>query len=122
MLYEFLKIGVFRYIFKVTDFNIRNVLVDENNNLYSIDEGSLGKKKDIWGNKNKKYVKKLFKKDKGLYDKMLDEICENMENRKEKIVSVMKIYCFNDDEIKNVIDNYENIRNVVNNELNKLVN
>ncbi len=43
MLKEFVKIGVFRGIFRVSDFNGRNVLIKEGDKLVSIDEGDIGK-------------------------------------------------------------------------------
>ncbi len=121
MLYEFLKIGLFRYIFKVTDFNIRNVLVNEDGKLISIDEGSLGKKKDIWGSKNKKYIKMLIKYDDDLFNKMVNELCENIEDRKGKILNMMKEYDFDDNIINETLNNYKNIKNIMNKEIVKLL-
>ena len=44
ILKEFVKIGVFRGIFRVSDFNGRNVLIKDGNKLVSIDEGDIGKR------------------------------------------------------------------------------
>jgi len=122
MLYEFIKIGIYRFIFKVTDFNVRNVLVDKNNRLISIDEGSIGKRKDIWGNKNKRYVKMLLDiGGKELIDKMVNELYENMEERKEKIIEMLKKYNFGVKIVEDVISNYDNLRKDVENELNIIV-
>ena len=39
---------MFRGIFRVTDFNLRNILIDDDGSLVSIDEGEIGKKKSIF--------------------------------------------------------------------------
>ena len=53
MLKEFVKIGVFRGIFRVSDFNGRNVLIKDDDKLVSIDEGDIGKRLDIIGGREK---------------------------------------------------------------------
>ena len=63
---EFVKIGVFRGIFRVSDFNGRNVLVgcnksNEQDYLVSIDEGDIGKRLDIIGRREKWMVERLNK-------------------------------------------------------------
>ena len=42
---------MFRGIFRVTDFNLRNILIDTDGSLISIDEGDIGKRKSIFGGK-----------------------------------------------------------------------
>ena len=61
MLKEFVKIGVFRGIFRVSDFNGRNVLTKDDDKLVSIDEGDIGKRLDIIGGREKWLIKALNK-------------------------------------------------------------
>jgi len=48
VLKEIAKIAMFRGIFRVTDFNLRNILIDNDGSLISIDEGDIGKRKNIF--------------------------------------------------------------------------
>jgi hypothetical protein len=75
---EFVKIGVFRGIFRVSDFNGRNVLVGcdksyEQDYLVSIDEGDIGKRLDILGGREKWLISAL-NKDKTIINEILDEL------------------------------------------------
>ena len=63
---EFVKIGVFRGIFRCSDFNCRNVLVGLKDQfspqyLVSIDEGDIGKRLDILGGREKWIIQGLNK-------------------------------------------------------------
>ena len=78
MLKEFIKIGVFRGIFRCSDFNCRNVLVglvDQFSPQYlvSIDEGDIGKRIDIIGRREKWLIKAL-NKDKTIINEILTEL------------------------------------------------
>jgi len=73
LLKEFAKIGVFRGIFRVSDFNGRNVLLKNNDELVSIDEGDIGKRLDIIGGREKWLIKAL-NKDKTIINEILDEL------------------------------------------------
>ena len=44
---KLIKIGLFRGIFRCSDFNLRNVLINRNNELISIDENEIGKRLSI---------------------------------------------------------------------------
>ena len=75
---EFVKIGVFRGIFRCSDFNCRNVLVGcEKSHLpqyfVSIDEGDIGKRLDIIG-KREKWLIKALNKDKTIINEILTEL------------------------------------------------
>ena len=73
---EYCKIGMVRGIFRVSDFNMRNVLMDANGALVSIDENDiLGKRKDVFGMKNRAVLKELKKNEKLLVE-LLQEIWE----------------------------------------------
>ena len=106
MLKEFVKIGVFRGIFRVSDFNGRNVLIKNglNNNveLVSIDEGDIGKRLDIIGGREKWLIDEI-NKDKSIINEIINEL--KMEEDKVKFVmEKMKEYKFGDglcDEVKN---------------------
>jgi hypothetical protein len=113
LLKEFVKIGVFRGIFRVSDFNGRNVLMKKGLNndieLVSIDEGDIGKRVDIIGRKECWLVKEL-NKDKSIINEILNEIkgddkCGFLDLGK-RVSDIMKKYKFNDDMCKEVIKNW----------------
>ena len=104
---EFVKIGVFRGIFRCSDFNSRNVLVGLENDplakqyLVSIDEGDIGKRLDILGGKEKWLVEAL-NQDKSIIKEIIDEVLGKNETL---IWNTMKKYCFSDDLCYEVKDN-----------------
>jgi hypothetical protein len=106
MLKEFVKIGVFRGILRVSDFNGRNVLIknglDNNVELVSIDEGDIGKRLDIIGGREKWLIDEI-NKDKSIINEIINEL--KMDEDKVKfVVEKMKEYKFGDglyDEVKN---------------------
>ena len=109
MLKEFVKIGVFRGIFRVSDFNGRNVLINEIRNeikLVSIDEGDIGKRLDIIGGREKWLINAL-NKDKSIINEIINEV--NAVSALY-VVNKMKKYKFSDDLCKEVINNWNNLR------------
>ena len=83
---EYCRIGMVRGIFRVSDFNMRNVLIDGNGELVSIDENDiLGKRKDVFGMKNRAVLKELKKNEKLLVE-LLQEIWEVDFDAVEEIV------------------------------------
>ena len=75
---EFAKIGVFRGIFRCSDFNCRNVLVGCDKSylpdyFVSIDEGDIGKRLDIIG-KREIWLIKALNKDKTIINEILSEL------------------------------------------------
>ena len=81
---EFVKIGVYRGIFRCSDFNCRNVLVglkDQFSQQYlvSIDEGDIGKRLDILGGREKWIIKGL-NQDKTIINEIIDELTFNQTN------------------------------------------
>ncbi len=110
---EFAKIGVFRGIFRCSDFNCRNVLVGCDKSyladyFVSIDEGDIGKRLDIIG-KRERWLIKALNKDKAIINEILTELTydhtkiimslEEMERYKFKRVLI--------DEVEN---NWKNLR------------
>ena len=73
MLKEFVKIGVFRGIFRASDFNGRNVLTKGDFDLVSIDEGDIGKRLDIIGGRERWLIKAL-NKDKTIINEIINEL------------------------------------------------
>jgi hypothetical protein len=51
-----LRIALFRGIFRVTDFCLRNVLIDSDGTLVSIDEHDIGKRKSVFGSREKHLI------------------------------------------------------------------
>ena len=103
ILKEFVKIGVFRGIFRVSDFNGRNVLIKDGNKLVSIDEGDIGKRLDILGGNGKhKWLIKALNRDKSIIKEIIDEVLGKNETF---IWKTMKKYMFSDDLCYEVKDN-----------------
>ena len=112
MLKEFVKIGVFRGILRVSDFNGRNVLIkngwDNNMELVSIDEGDIGKRLDIIGGREKWVIDEL-NKDKSILNEIMEEL--KMDEDKVKfIVEKMKEYKFGDELCNEVRNNWVNLK------------
>ena len=113
ILKEFVKIGVFRGIFRVSDFNGRNVLIEDENKLVSIDEGDIGKRVDILGGNGKhKWLIKALNKDKTIIKEIMSELIsvefpfvKSMKFIEEK----MREYKFSDELIKEVSRNFRNL-------------
>ena len=109
---EFVKIGVYRGIFRCSDFNCRNVLVGLRNDpcakqyLVSIDEGDIGKRLDILGGREKWIVDGL-NADKRVINEILNELSAGSALL---LVNKMKQYKFSDDLCKEVINNWNNLR------------
>ena len=112
ILKEYVKIGVYRGIFRVSDFNGRNVLIKKGEDivkLVSIDEGDIGKRVNILGGREKWLVKEL-NKDKSIIDEIIRELYGTVYKVK-LVVMKMKEYKFSDELCDEVIDNWKNLRN-----------
>ena len=108
ILKEYVKIGVFRGIFRVSDFNGRNVLVKDENKLVSIDEGDIGKRLDILGGKGKnKWLVKMLNKDKKIINEILNELDGHL--KKDIVIKKMVEYKFNDEMCSEVLNNWKNL-------------
>jgi hypothetical protein len=109
---EYCRIGMARGIFRVSDFNMRNVLIDGNGELVSIDENDiLGKRKHVFGMKNRVVLKEL-KKNENLLMELLQEIWEVDFDAVEEI---MKKYGFDGEKIReNWIKLEEDVRKELN--------
>ena len=109
---EYCRIGMVRGICRVSDFNMRNVLIDGNGELVSIDENDiLGKRKDVFGMKNRAVLKEL-KKNENLLMELLQEIWEVDFDAVEEIV---KRFGFDGEKIR---ENWMNLEEDVRKELN----
>ena len=104
---ELLKIAIFRGIFRISDFNLKNVLVD-GANLVSIDEGDIGKRVGIIGGRNKWLVAE-FNKHPGLLMSVLADINSNKVEKLECIKKEMRRFLFSEDLIEEVEKNWENV-------------
>ena len=110
---EFVKIGIFRGIFRCSDFNCRNVLVGLEDQfskeyLISIDEGDIGKRLDIIG-KREKWLIDGLNSDKTIINEILDELLMDIEYKKELIQKKMKEYKFSEDLCSEVLNNFNNL-------------
>jgi len=112
---EFVKIGVYRGIFRCSDFNCRNVLVGLEDQfspqyLVSIDEGDIGKRLDILG-KREKWLVDGLNADKTVINEIMDELLGGSWHlKKEMIVNKMKEYKFSDELCNEVENNWKNLR------------
>ena len=106
ILKEFVKIGVFRGIFRVSDFNGRNVLIKDGDKLVSIDEGDIGKRVSILGGREK-WLVKMLNKDKSIINEILNEVDGHL--KKDIVVKKMKEYKFNDELCGEVLNNWKNL-------------
>lgn len=109
---EFLKIGVFRGIFRCSDFNCRNVLVgcdglNELDYFVSIDEGDIGKRLDIIGKREGWLIQKA-NEDSTIIKEIIDELKQN-EDRANFIRNKMREYKFRDVVVDEVINNWNNL-------------
>jgi len=109
---EFVKIGVYRGIFRCSDFNCRNVLVGcEKSYLpgyfVSIDEGDIGKRLDIIGKRETWLINKL-NEDKTI----INEILEELSYQASVIMCLEKMekYKFGQELRDEVENNWKNLR------------
>ena len=108
---EFVKIGVYRGIFRCSDFNCRNVLVglvDQFSPQYlvSIDEGDIGKRLDILG-KREKWLVDGLNNDKTVINEILDELTADLKCN--FVLNKMKEYKFSNDLCNEIINNWNNL-------------
>jgi len=104
---EYMKIGLFRGIFLVSDFSQINILLDKDKNSYSIDEHDvLGKRDYMVGEKNMKVYKKYYYK----VDNIMSDLYANQEEKIDVIRNVMGRYLIDEEKINEVISNYKNLR------------
>ena len=108
LLKEFAKIGVFRGIFRVSDFNGRNVLTKGEDKLVSIDEGDIGKRLDIIGGREKWLISAL-NKDKTIINEVLNELTYD-HTKIIMSLEMMERYKFGFDLINEVENNWKNLK------------
>ena len=109
---EFVKIGVYRGIFRCSDFNCRNVLVGLEDQfspqyLVSIDEGDIGKRLDIFGGRERWIINGL-NADKTI----INEILVELSNQASIIMCLEKMekYKFSKELQDEVENNWKNLR------------
>lgn len=107
VLKELIKIALFRGIFRVTDFCLRNILIDENLNIYSIDENDINKRTDIFG-KREKWLINIINKSELLLE-VYNDIMSNKNNKLLKIKEALIINGFSEDVYKKIQINYNNL-------------
>jgi len=110
---ELVKIGLFRGIFMVTDFNLTNVLGNENGELWSIDEHQIGVRKKNFGKKHG-WVKDISIQ---IVDEAVEDLLGDYEVKMRKIVEKMRHYQFKEKLIIECGKNYKNLKRRVYNEM-----
>ena len=106
VLKEIAKIAMFRGIFRVTDFNLRNILIDDDSSLVSIDEGEIGKRKSIFGGREKWLKKHLTS---SILTEAYSDIWNDHWGKKAEICKQMKKFGYSEETIDQVELNYDNL-------------
>ena len=103
---ELAKIGLFRGIFRVTDFNLTNVLGDEDGQLWSIDEHQIGVRKTIFGKRC--WWKKQITQE--IIEEVLIDLLDNYLIKWAKIKEKLIHYKFDEKIIREVEHHYKYLR------------
>lgn len=109
ILKECLKIRLFDGLFRSSDNNMRNILIDKDGSLLSIDEGDIYGKRDRIFNHNEYCCKKNISDD--ILNAVIDDILSEKEMKIKLIEKNMNEYGFIDkiDEFKTRFNDYRNI-------------
>lgn len=103
---EFMKIGLYRGIFGVSDFSTINVMRTKTGNIVSIDEhGVLGDRVNMIGQKNMKF----YKENSHLLEYIFEDLYKDKEEKKEWINKMAKIFGF-ENVSETIIANFENLK------------
>jgi hypothetical protein len=104
---EYMKVGLFRGIVGVTDYNVTNVIINDNKQVYSIDEHNfLGSRDKMIGKMNMRFFKKHSTK----IDKIFEDIYEDKEMKKLRITITLTDYGY-EDKVDQVLKNYDELAN-----------
>ena len=113
VLKECLKIRLFDGLFRSSDNNMRNILVDKDGELLSIDEGDIYGKRDRIFNHNEWCCKKNITED--ILNEVIDDILSEKEMKIKLIEKKMNEYGFNKF-IPEFLDRFNDYREIVMNE------
>lgn len=105
ILKEVFKIAVFRGIFRTTDFCMRNIMVTEDKQLFSIDEHDIGGRKDIIGSREKLLISKI--NNTNIASEVLQDIMTDIPIKLELVHNNLIANCF---ELTNIANNYNNLK------------
>lgn len=108
----YMKIILFRGIFRVSDGNYTNVLINSNNEIMSIDENNIGNRNRILERKFR--IKNYSKED---IKEIVDELLVNKEEKVKMIEKCMKKYEFGEEDIEKVKKNFDNLEEDVNKDI-----
>ena len=108
ILKELVKIAIVRGIFRVSDFNLKNILVN-GDKMVSIDEGDIGKRVGIIGGRNKWIIEEL-NKDKTIINNIFEILSTVIYLKKKLIETTMREYKFCDELIEEVFKNFKNLK------------
>jgi len=102
---EYMKIGLFRGIFMVSDFNVTNVFELEGK-LYSIDEHDiLGKRVHMIAQKNMRY----YKKNVAALDGIFEDLFQDKEAKLARVVEQLRVFKY-DRFVDRIISNYGSLK------------
>jgi hypothetical protein len=111
VLREYVKIGCWRGIFMVSDYNVTNVFIDEKTGkIVSMDEHDMcGKRTEIFGLKNKKYLIQC----KDVVGEIIDELMSNYEKKREWIRRMVSEYKYDVSVYEMIMRNFDSLREKV---------
>ena len=102
---EYMKIGLFRGIFMVSDFNVTNVFELEGK-LYSIDEHDiLGKRVHMIAQKNMRY----YKKNQAFLERIFEDLYQDKEDKMVRVVEQLRAFKY-DIFVDRIISNYDSLK------------
>jgi hypothetical protein len=109
ILKECLRIRLFDGLFRSSDNNMRNILVNKDGEILSIDEGDIYGKRDRIFNHNEWCCKKNISD--SILNEVIDDILSEKDMKIKMIEKKMNIYGFSDkiDEFNDRFDNYKSI-------------
>lgn len=115
---EYMKVGLFRGIFGVSDFNVTNVIISDKGEVFSIDEHDfLGTREKMIGNMNMRFYKKHIND----IGKVFEDLYANKEQKKVDMAEILEMFGY-EDKVEKVIVNYDSLAERFWKEYNELYN
>ena len=113
---ECLKIRLYDGLFRSSDNILRNILVNSDGELLSIDEGDIfGKRKTVF-NKGEWFKKtENFDKTRNVSQEIIEQF--NLQEKINLVIKMLKVYGFNEDMISEAEHRFTNYAKIIKDEL-----
>lgn len=108
---DLLRIALFRGVLRVTDFCLRNVLVDSDGGFVSIDEHDLGKRKTVFGTRERHLVSLI--NNSGQVESVVADVMSAKAEKLKVIKTQMRLHGFSDEEFASVAHNFEDLEDTI---------